>query len=227
MRDVKTWWTVVLFAIAMAWVEAAVVFYLRTLVGRIDPYQARPLPVADPLGRVELAREAATLVMLACIGWLAGKNGRVRVAYGAIAFGTWDIWYYVFLKAMTDWPHSVLDWDILFLIPLPWWGPVVAPVSISLLLIVGGTMISQFAGSNLPLWPGTVALFLNLIGVILSLFVFMSDALRVAHQGSEAIRNVLPVGFNWTLFALAWLLMSVPILDIARQCVVTGLPNRR
>ena len=26
------------------------------------------------------------------------------------------------------WPETVLDWDILFLLPLPWWGPVIAPV---------------------------------------------------------------------------------------------------
>ena len=109
------------FAVAMAWVEAAVVFYLRRLVDRIEPYQANPLPIAGDIGGAELVREAATLVMLLTVGWLAGRTGRSRFGYFVAAFGVWDIFYYVFLIPMTGWPRSLLDWDILFLIPLPWY----------------------------------------------------------------------------------------------------------
>ena len=42
--DYARWFVVIVFAIAMAWVEAAVVLYLRTLTNRIDPYQPNPLP---------------------------------------------------------------------------------------------------------------------------------------------------------------------------------------
>ena len=59
------WLIVVVFAVGMAWVEAASVYYLRVLVDRIEPYQANPLPIRGVLGQVELVREAATLVMLA------------------------------------------------------------------------------------------------------------------------------------------------------------------
>src|SRR6266704_4240806 len=138
------WLTVVIFAVAMAWVEAAVVFYLRTMVDRIEPYQPDPLPLFDPLGVVELAREAATLVMLLTVGMLAGRTWRSRLGYTAVAFGVWDIFYYVFLKAMCGWPHSLFDWDILFLLPLPWWGPVLAPVSIALLMLLWGALWTQF-----------------------------------------------------------------------------------
>ena len=42
----RTRWAIVMaFAIAMAWVEAASVFYIRALVDRIEPYQADPLPM--------------------------------------------------------------------------------------------------------------------------------------------------------------------------------------
>ena len=58
------WCLVVAFAVAMAWMEAATVFYIRSLVGRIEPYQPEPLPIHGALGNVELVREAATLVML-------------------------------------------------------------------------------------------------------------------------------------------------------------------
>src|SRR5262245_10234858 len=93
-----SWWLVVVFAIGMAWVEAATVYYLRVMVDRVNPYQADPLPVRGVLGQVELVREAATLVMLLTIGMLTGRTWRTRLAYGAIAFGVWDIFYYVFLK---------------------------------------------------------------------------------------------------------------------------------
>ena len=84
-------------------------------------------PMNGVLGDVELWREASTLVMIATVGLLAGRTWRRRAGYGAIAFGTWDIFYYVFLHFISGWPRTFLDWDILFLLPLPWWGPVLAP----------------------------------------------------------------------------------------------------
>src|SRR5687768_13115582 len=83
----RTRWAIVItFAIAMAWVESASVFYIRALVDRIEPYQPNPLPLDDALGYVELWREAATLVMLATLGMLAGRTWRRRVGYAALAF---------------------------------------------------------------------------------------------------------------------------------------------
>ena len=128
----------------MAWVESAVVYYLRTMIHRVEPYQPMPLPVVGGFGPVEAIREAATMVMLLTVGMLAGRNWRARIGYCAIAFGVWDIFYYVFLKAMCGWPHSLADWDILFLLPLPWWGPVWAPMAIALLMIIWGTLASEF-----------------------------------------------------------------------------------
>ncbi len=140
----RTRWAIVMaFAIAMAWVEAASVFYIRALVDRIEPYQADPLPMNGALGNVELWREAATLVMIATLGLLAGRTWRRRAGYAALAFGAWDIFYYVFLRLISGWPRTLLDWDILFLLPLPWWGPVLAPVSIALVMILWGTLATQ------------------------------------------------------------------------------------
>src|ERR1043166_3789452 len=91
------WLIVVIYAAAMAWVESAVVYYLRTHIDRIVPYQPNPLPIIGGLGAVEVMREAATLLMLFAVGALAGRNWRARIGYMAIAFGIWDIFYYVFL----------------------------------------------------------------------------------------------------------------------------------
>jgi len=205
------WLIVALFASAMAWVESAVVFYLRTMVDRIEPYQPNPLPIATGLGFAELVREAATLVMLLTVGTLAGRTWRSRFGYAAVAFGVWDIFYYVFLKVMCGWPHSLLDWDILFLLPMPWWGPVLAPVSIALLLVLWGTLVSTWESHRLEYASDWKLWLLNLLGIVLALYLFMADNLRVAHRGVNAWRDVLPVRFNWPLFSLALVLMAAPV----------------
>ena len=209
--------TVVIFAAAMAWVEAAVVFYLRTMINRIEPYQPDPFPAIGGFGNVELARELATLVMLFTVGLLAGKTWRSRLGYAAIAFGVWDIFYYVFLKVMCGWPHSLLNWDILFLIPLPWWGPVLAPISIALLLIAWGTLASQMTGPNSARAEGWKSWALNFTGIVLALYVFMADTLRVADQGLETVCQVLPAQFNWPLFCVALGFMSAPVAETCRR----------
>jgi len=87
---------------------------------------------------------AGMVLMLVTLGMLAGRTRRAQLGYTAVAFGVWDIFYYVFLRLIGDWPRSLFDWDILFLIPLPWWGPVLAPVCIASLMIVWGTHVTQW-----------------------------------------------------------------------------------
>jgi hypothetical protein len=212
------WMIVVVFAIAMGWVEAACVFYIRALVGRIEPYQANPLPLNAALGNVELWREASTLVMIAAVGLLAGRTWRRRAGYAALAFGTWDICYYIFLHLVCGWPRTLFDWDILFLLPLPWWGPVLAPVSIALLMIVWGTLATQSDDRASDVrWPWL----LSSVGIMVALAVFMVDSWRALPHGRDAVLHVLPTSFNWPLFCVALLLMAFPALHqsalLARQ----------
>jgi hypothetical protein len=209
LSERRRWTIVTAFAIAMAWVEAASVFYIRTLVNRVEPYQPDPLPIHGALGSVELWREAATLVMIATVGLLAGRTWRGRAGYAAIAFGVWDLFYYVFLRLISGWPRTLLDWDILFLLPLPWWGPVLAPASIAAVMIVWGTLATQSAdGSAAPRWAWA----LGGVGIGLALAVFMIDAWRMLPNGREAVQQVLPATFNWPLFWVALVLMASPAL---------------
>lgn len=217
MNERTRWLTVTIYAVAMAWVEAAVVLYLRTLINRIVPYQANPLPEMQGFAGVELVREAATLVMLAMVGLLAGRNWRSRWGYAAVAFGVWDIFYYVFLKAMTGWPHSAFDWDVLFLLPLPWWGPVLAPVVIAALMIFWGTLATQWDHNCRPLRAEAGLWGVGFMGIFLALYVFMADAIHAVPRGAEAVRNTLPTQFGWGLFTLAAVLMSAPALDLAKR----------
>jgi hypothetical protein len=205
------------FAIAMAWMEAAVVFDLRVLIDRIVPYQVNPLPMVPVLGEVELVREAATLVMLWAVGRLAGATTRARWAYSALAFGIWDIAYYLFLHYMTGWPGSLWDWDVLFLLPLPWWGPVAAPLSLSVLLVLGGGLVAfgEFEGGGV--WPGAASLRLAICGAVGALALFLWPALQSVPSGQAAVRAALPSRFPWELFGLAWLAMAAPVVELAVQ----------
>src|SRR3954462_12069126 len=153
----ERWVAVVLFALAMAWAESAVVFYIRSLVDRLVPYQPDPLPLTGALAFAEIIREAATLVMLAMVGWLAGATWPGRIGFALLAFGVWDIAYYIWLVPMTGWPKSPTDWDILFLIPLPWWGPVCAPSIIAALMITYGTVTAAHDSAQRPLVPGRIS----------------------------------------------------------------------
>lgn len=211
------WLLVVIYAIAMAWVESAVVFYLRSMINRIEPHQLDPFPIVGGFGWVELVRESSTIVMLFAVGTLAGRTWRSRMGYFAIAFGIWDIFYYVFLKAMCGWPRSLLDWDVLFLLPVPWWGPVLAPVLISLLMIFWGTVATQFEHKQAPALSNRRVWVLNFAGVVLALYVFMADTLAAVPRGLEAVCNVLPEKFNWPLFLVAWVLMAAPAIRTGWQ----------
>lgn len=204
---------VALFAMAMAWMESAVVFYLHSLSERLEPSLRQAVPQLPHLGFTEAVREAATLLMICAIGWLAGRTWRSRCGYAAVAFGLWDIFYYIFLKVIMDWPRTLQDWDVLFLLPLPWWGPVIAPMLIALLMVLWGTLASLPAPRDPPFRAEWQAWALNLTGIAIALYVFMEHAL---HAGLRVAMTRPPVRFNWPLFALALVLMAAPIAHLVR-----------
>ncbi len=116
------------------------------------------------------------------------------------------------------------DWDILFLLPLPWWGPVLAPVCIAVLLVVGGTLVTRDAGSGsvVPIARGWWRL--SWAGIALALYVFMADALRGLRDGLD-VTTILPQTFNWPVFWLAVVLMAAPILATVLQARSSRAPQ--
>ena len=126
-----------LFGVGFAMVEAAVVIYLRQLL-QVEGSNINLSGIPREIFSVEIVREFATLVMLISVGVLAGNRPMGRFGSFIIAFGAWDIFYYVFLSIFHGWPQSFLDWDLLFLIPVPWMAPVLAPVLVSCGLIFSG-----------------------------------------------------------------------------------------
>ena len=138
------WIWVVVFAIAFAWVESSVVVYLREIYFEGSFFFPIVLEwkdgklLVDNLMRIEFGREIATILMLVAIGCAAGKNALQKFCFFMIAFGVWDIFYYIWLLVMVGWPESLMTWDLLFFVPLPWVGPVITPVLIALAMAIAG-----------------------------------------------------------------------------------------
>lgn len=125
------------YAVAMAYVESAVVVYLRAIY--YPQGFAFPLaPMPPDMVAIEIGREAATLVMLLGVGMLAGTGRWDRFLTFCVSFGVWDLFYYAWLWILLGWPPSLFTWDVLFLIPVPWIGPVLAPVVVSIALVGAG-----------------------------------------------------------------------------------------
>ncbi len=151
--------SLLLFGLAFGYVEAAVVFYLRKIIHFhsnydltkyhvilnlkfitfVDPIQA--LLINSKTNEVEVVREAATIVMLFCLAILVGKNKLQKLAVFMIGFATWDLAYYLFLKILDNWPRSLFTKDVFFLIPVTWIGPVLTPLIISSLILIGGIFL--------------------------------------------------------------------------------------
>ncbi len=141
----KRFCIVLIFSVAFAYIEAAVVVYLRTIFypqGFTFPLTNFGIsPLWKRLLLTEIGREAASLLLISAAAWQFGRNPRQRFAFLAAIFAVWDIFYYIWLKVLINWPGSIMDWDIFFLIPTIWAAPVLAPVLISLTLLVFAVVI--------------------------------------------------------------------------------------
>lgn len=202
---------VVLFGIGFGFVEGVVVVDLRAILapvgGRSDRLSADevfPLipmdrlecadRVAARLMRIEVLREAATLAMLAGVGLAAGRTFIQRFSAFLLAFGVWDLCYYVFLNLLIGWPASLWTWDILFLIPVPWAAPVLAPAIVAASMIAAGSAVIVFESSGHAFrvsgweWAALV------VGGFVLVVSFCWDWRNIASGG-------MPNPFNWPLFA--------------------------
>ncbi len=202
---------IVILGIAFGYIEAAVVVYLRQIF-HPDGF-VFPLPqfiLADSTRSmlfVEIGREAATLVLILSACLLAGSNRRQRIAYFLIIFATWDIFFYIWLKVLLGWPASFLDWDILFLIPMIWAGPVLAPILVSLVMFISGAIILylDYLGKQIKLMQ--IERFSLCIGSIIVVVSFCVAGHYVTQ--SDYLRH-----FSWPLFTAG---MCPPLLVIGRN----------
>jgi hypothetical protein len=168
-------------------------------------------PAHDPSGlgafeAIEIARELATIIMIAAVGWLAGRTRLERLAWAAVVFGAWDIVYYLGLRLAIGWPPSLETWDVLFLVPAPWVGPVWAPIVVSVALIAFGLAAARRLRASRPIVVGTLQALAGLAGGGLVIASFLVDGNRVM-AGDFAAWTAWPV--FWVGMALAtWATVS-------------------
>lgn len=205
----KTVLAVGVFSLAMGFLEAVVVVYLRL--------HFYPQGFSFPLATIphdililEVLREVSTIVMLAALAWIAARTYLSRFAVFALAFGIWDIVYYVALKAALDWPADVMTLDILFLIPLPWAGPVLAPVLVSSCLIVGGLLVLWRESCDRPVLISGLQWATMIAGGVVILVSFMLDAGAVMEQQE-------PGAFAWPVFLAGLVLGLVGFISALRK----------
>lgn len=200
-------WLVV-FSVAMGYLETAVVVYLRQLYYPLG-FGFPLVPLSPEVGLVEILREAATLMMLAGVAMLSGPNARQRLAFFLLAFAIWDLSYYVFLKLLLNWPASWLTWDILFLIPVPWIGPVLSPVIASFSMIAMASVILRCEILGISMNLGWRSWSLLLSGCLLIVGTWMSDYIAFSGRIIDSPERTLavlaayvPHHFNWWLFSV-------------------------
>ncbi len=213
---------ITLFSIAMGFMETAVVVYLRELyypLGFDFPLTIIPNKIAI----TEFWREAATIIMLVGTGIVAGKTSLSRFAYFIIAFAIWDLFYYVFLYVLISWPQSLFTWDILFLIPVPWVGPVIAPCIVALEMIVFGCCMIYFEDKHGNIKVTASQWLLLIGGVVIVIISFTTDYIEQASSSNSAwnifsesqlfeeLKTYVPKQFCWWLFWLGDLLCAAGV----------------
>ncbi|MCF7824840.1 MAG: hypothetical protein K9N35_11790 [Candidatus Marinimicrobia bacterium] len=193
-------------SIAFAFIESSVVTYLRELFypeGFHFPIKEIP----HFLILVELGREAATIVLLLGLAFLAGHSQSERFAYFSLAFGVWDIFFYIWLKILINWPESLFTWDILFLIPLPWTGPVISPVLVSLALIFAACTILHYEEHRgRPFFLSRLGWLAEFFALVLILWSYLWNAKNIGADESA-------LDYPYSLF-VSGLLLGVIIFAI-------------
>jgi hypothetical protein len=145
--------TLAFFGASFGFVEAAVAVYLSAAAGvlghnssTISQLQNSPTTYQEAvsslaqfpqsLRTIEVFREAATMIMLGSVALLAGARAKERWGSFLWTFAAWDLTYYAGLWATLRWPSSLKDYDVLFLVPVPWVSQVWFPVLVSALTLL-------------------------------------------------------------------------------------------
>ncbi len=215
----KTAMVLFLFAVAMGYLEAVIVVYLRELYYP-EGFDFPLILLPERTVLIEYVRELATLVMLWGVGWLAGRNGTSRFGWFLYAFGIWDLFYYVTLKAVLGWPASLLTWDVLFLIPIVWAAPVLAPALNAVTMVAYGLVLN--ARRTLPPALSRKEWSLLVAGAGVVFFTFIRDygmlLWQHRHSGQqkallEAVTRYVPEKFAWIPWAAGELLILASLLS--------------
>jgi hypothetical protein len=211
-------WNATAFAIAMAYVESAIVVYLRRLYYADRQGFDFPLVIIDtPTLLLELGREACTIVMLATVGIAAGRTKVGKLAFFLFLFGMWDIFYYIWLKVFLDWPPSLLTWDVLFLIPVPWVGPVYAPVSVACTMIGMAFVLLQLEARGRVCPAGKMLWLVQTVACLIIIVSFTMDVIPLLEAHGARLAQWIPSTYRWEMLLLGQALAIGTFASWARR----------
>ncbi len=179
----------------MAYLESAIVVYLRQHYypnGFYFPIKIIPMNIVV----IEIGREAATLIMLWFVARMSFKPFKEKFALFIFTFGVWDIFYYLWLKIFLNWPEGVFDWDILFLIPVPWFAPWLVPVIFSVGLIFAALLILNYPQR----FEMNILKKIEWIGEIIFAALIL---LTFVWQTRFIVEGGIPYYYQWWLFLIA------------------------
>jgi hypothetical protein len=226
----KIFW-VAIFSISMAFLESAVVIYLRELYypeGFSFPLKT----LSEKIIVTELFRELATLIMMISVAFMVASNKNDRFSWFIFVFGIWDIFYYVFLKIFLDWPASLLTWDILFLLPSTWVGPIICPIINSLTMIIIAIIVLVPGKNGLKPSIARWEWALLIIGAALVFMAYTEEyyfyissefnfgKLLLYSTNDELIKHAsqfIPQSFRWDLFISGQLLFIGMMIIYGRR----------
>ncbi len=230
-RLIRKFFHLTFFSIAMGLLEAIVVVYLRRLYYP-QGFQFPLKLLNSSVYGVEFLREIATLVMLFSISTLAGKKFYTRLAYFLFNFAVWDIFYYIWLKLLLNWPASLLDWDILFLIPITWVGPVLSPVIASLVMLGMAGSILYFDARGVKVRWYFNEWVMTILGALIIFFSYIRDYAQLIIQGGfwqrwsslatdaqflAVVRQYIPSHYQWDWFGLGIALILIATFLFIRR----------
>ena len=229
-RFPRAFWPIVsliLFGIAFGYLEASVVVYLRSLhaplrlaagLGAQDLFPLLRLGQLPPetlsLLKIELGREAATLIMIAAVALAVARSTRTWLAAFILVFGIWDVTFYLWLRVLIGWPASVFTWDILFLLPVPWAAPVLAPSIVAATMAAFGALLLARQPDHAPRYSG----FLIAAGAVVQFTSFIWDWQRWMNGG-------MPQHFPWALFGLGEALLVAGLLSLLSPAPQSQQPS--
>ncbi len=201
---------VTVYSVAMGYLESALVIYIREMIFG-DATRVFPLRLLAPqLAVMEVMRELATIVMLAMVAYLAGKDRFERWMMFIYSFAIWDIVYYVALKILAGWPSSFLSLDVLFLIPVVWIGPVIAPILIALLLATTSVVLMSVRRRSPDLMIRRRNLWIFVAGCAVVLYSFTGRIFHILlFSGPKGLENYTPETFDWLPFVFGYILMCL------------------
>ena len=189
MTQKQKWISLTVFATAMGYLEAAVVYYGRRLLFP-EGFDFPLVPIDADLAVMELWREVATVVMLISAGYFIGKTAIERFGWFIFCFAVWDLAYYLFLKVLLNWPSSFLTPDLLFLVPVPWIGPVLAPVIVSASMIVLAALLIRASREQQRNIVNKSEWTLLILGALIIISSFCIDYARFIYATTRDLSNL-------------------------------------